>query len=86
VRLAANDPAPHIVAVSNPAGPTPRTEAISDDELAWLARRLPALETRALTFDPIQPDVPFIAPISVEPIALEPISVPPPGAGSGDRR
>jgi len=87
VQLAAGDPAPHIVADTASAAPARRLAAsVSADELAWLSRRLPALETRALTLDPIQPPSPSIAPISVEPIALEPISVPPPGAGSGDRR
>ena len=87
VQLAANDPAPHTVPVAVTAAPVrPSEPRISADELAWLSRRLPALETRALTVEPIQPPAPSIAPISVEPIALEPISVPPSGAGSGDRR
>jgi hypothetical protein len=87
VQLAATDPEPLTI----PVGATPATARrsnapMSADELEWLSRRLPALETRALTLEPIQPPAPSIAPISVEPIALEPISVPPPGAGSGDRR
>jgi hypothetical protein len=87
IQPAAIDPAPHTVAVTATAAPARRLDApISADELAWLSRRLPVLETRALTLEPIQPPMPVIAPISVEPIALEPISVPPPGAGSGDRR
>jgi len=64
----------------------PPDASISADELAWLSRRLPPLETPALVVAPIQPATSFIAPITVEPIALEPISVPPPGVGSGDRR
>ncbi|HVQ41378.1 MAG TPA: hypothetical protein VMS54_04195 [Vicinamibacterales bacterium] len=86
VQLAATDPAP--LTIPGSAGATARRSGapVSADELAWLSRRLPALETRALTLEPIQPPPPSIAPISVEPIALEPISVPPPGAGSGDRR
>ena len=87
VRLDATDPAPLTIAVGAIAATARRPNApLSADELAWLSRRLPALETRVLTLDPIQPPPPSIAPISVEPIALEPISVPPPGAGSGDRR
>jgi hypothetical protein len=85
-QVAATDPAP--LAVPGSTAPTARRlgAPVSADELAWLSRRLPALETRALTLEPIQPPPPSIAPISVEPIALEPISVPPSGAGSGDRR
>ena len=87
VQLAANDPAPRTVAVAVTAAPVrPSEPRISADELAWLSRRLPALETRALTLEPIQPPAASIAPISVEPIALEQISVPAPGAGSGERR
>ena len=87
VQLAATDPAPRTAVVGASAAPARRPAApMSADELAWLSRRLPALETPALTLEPIQPPLPSIAPISVEPIALEPISVPPPGAGSGDRR
>ena len=84
MQLAATDPAPLITPF---AGTTRRSDApVSADELAWLSRGLPALETRVLTLDPIQPPPPSIAPISIDPITLEPISVPPPGAGSGDRR
>jgi len=87
VQLAVTDPAPLTTPVGATAATARRLDAVmSADELAWLSRRLPALETRVLTLDPIQPPPPSIAPISVEPIALEPISVPPPGAGSGDRR
>jgi hypothetical protein len=87
VQLAAIDPAPLTIAAAAIAATARRPNApLSADELAWLSRRLPALETRVLTLDPIQPPPPSIAPITVEPIALEPISVPPPGAGSGDRR
>lgn len=87
VQIAANDPAPRTIAAGVTAAPARASEpAISADELAWLSRRLPALETRALTLEPIQPALPSIAPISVEPIALEPIAIPPPEAGSGDRR
>ena len=86
VQLAAADPAP-LTVPGSPGATARRSGApVSADELAWQSRRLPALETRALTLEPIQPPPPSIAPISVEPIALEPISVPPSGAGSGDRR
>ena len=86
VRLGATDPAPHTIAVTITTSARRSDAPISADELAWLSRRLPALETRALTLESIQPPTTSIAPISVEPIALEPISVPSPGAGSGDRR
>ena len=87
VLLAAIDPAPLTVHDGATARAARRSHApVSADELAWLSRRLPALETPALTIEPIQPPAASIAPISVEPIALEPIAVPPPGAGSGDRR
>ena len=86
VLLAAIDPAPLTVHDGTTAPAARRSHAVSADELAWLSRRLPALETPALTIEPIQPPAASIAPISVEPIALEPIAVPPPGAGSGDRR
>ena len=89
VQLATVDPAPRIVGTNVIASPAPRAAAsISADELAWLSRRLPALETRALALDPIQPVTPSIAPINVEPIALALVSVPPLvlGSGSGDRQ
>lgn len=83
---AATDPAPNIVAAGLTAAPVDRSaQTISADELAWLSRRLPALETPPLTLEPIQPVTPSIAPINVEPISLEPIAVPPPRAGSIDR-
>ena len=85
-QLAATDPAPLTIPESTGATKRRLSAPVSADELAWLSRRLPALETRALTLEPIQPPSPSIAPISVEPIALEPISVPPSGAGSGDRQ
>ena len=87
LRLAAADPAPFIAAVGATDSRALRRHAhVSADELAWLSRRLPALEMRALTVEAIQPQTPSIAPITIEPIALEPISVPPPQASSGDRR
>ena len=81
------DPAPNIVSTGVAAAPVLRTGAVvSADELGWLSRRLPALETRPLALEPIQPVAPSIAPINVEPIALEPIAVPPSRAGSIDRQ
>ena len=85
-QVAATDPAPNIAAGAATASARRTDATVSAEELAWLSRRLPALETHALTLEPIQPPATSIAPISVEPIALEPISVPPSGAGSGDRR
>jgi hypothetical protein len=86
VQLAATDPAPLTIPGLSATTARRSGAAVSADELAWLSRRVPALETRALTLEPIQPPPPSIAPISVEPIALEPIPVPSSGAGSGDRR
>jgi hypothetical protein len=78
--------APALVTTAAAAAALRPAIALSSDELAWMSRRLPALETPVLALAPIQPTVASIAPISVELIALEPISVPPPGAGPGDRR
>ena len=87
VQHAVNDPTPNIVATGLTAAPVDRpAEPITADELAWLSRRLPALETRPLTLVPIQPVTSSLAPINVEPISLEPIAVPPPRAGSSDRQ
>src|SRR5689334_11909610 len=50
----------------------------SPEELAWLSRALPALESSsAISLDPIQPPPPSIAPINIDAVGPRPLEVAP---------
>jgi hypothetical protein len=61
--------------------------AISADEIAWLSRSVPAIESAPdIVIDPIQPSRPSIAPISVEPVGPKPLEIAPLDVRSGGRQ
>jgi hypothetical protein len=82
--LAASGAADGVVRVQRVSG-TRRTapEAMSDAELAWNERAVPALPgPAALTIDPLDHPGVTIAPIEIHPLVTEPLAIKAIGAGS----